>query len=221
MGRWRFGIFIGGSCGGLWSGRAGQSSHKVERVSFKRTLEVGRLSLTEGTQVFGGPWTEQKLAILRKYLSAYTTALSKTKFKRGYIDAFAGTGQRESSADAKFEESERQRRETGIQQPALLDLSEPLEADGEPVRQFLDGSARVALQCNPAFDSYVFIERDPARCRELDRLKSDFPDMARKILIETGDANTRIQAMCGKDWRRHRAVLFLDSLWNPSALENR
>jgi three-Cys-motif partner protein len=150
--------------------------------------------MTDGSNVFGGPWTNQKLAILREYLSAYTTALSNTPFKKGYI----GTGLRETSASAKLDRTER------------FGLVEPAEADGEPVRRFLDGSARVALQCNPAFDSYVFIEKSPARCQELERLKIDFPHMAKKISIMQGDANTQIQGMCDKNWKRHRAVLFLD-----------
>jgi hypothetical protein len=166
--------------------------------------------VTDGAHVFGGPWTEQKLGILRGYLSAYTTALSKTKFKKGYIDAFAGTGQRESSANAKLEDSERLRRESGIQQTALPDFIDPTEAGGEPVQRFLDGSARVALQSVPAFDSYVFIEKSPTRCRELERLKSDFPHVAKRISVRPGDANAQIQVMCDKDWKRHRAVLFLD-----------
>ena len=41
---------------------------------------------------FGGPWTEQKLKILERYLDAYTTALKNQRFELVYIDAFAGTG---------------------------------------------------------------------------------------------------------------------------------
>ena len=44
---------------------------------------------------FGGDWTEQKLSVLRKYLNAYTTALSNLNFRTVYIDAFAGAGARE------------------------------------------------------------------------------------------------------------------------------
>ena len=44
---------------------------------------------------FGGDWTDEKLAAIGKYLSAYTTALTG-KFKLAYIDAFAGTGYRTS-----------------------------------------------------------------------------------------------------------------------------
>jgi three-Cys-motif partner protein len=41
---------------------------------------------------FGGPWTEIKLGVLERYLSAYATALKKQNFKLLYIDAFAGSG---------------------------------------------------------------------------------------------------------------------------------
>ena len=47
---------------------------------------------------FGGPWTLTKLDALRHYLKAFNQALknqpssSSKKFKRIYIDAFAGSG---------------------------------------------------------------------------------------------------------------------------------
>lgn len=41
---------------------------------------------------FGGPWTDDKLNIIQKYLSAYTIALKNYSFKKVYIDAFAGSG---------------------------------------------------------------------------------------------------------------------------------
>ncbi len=41
---------------------------------------------------FGGAWTLLKLAVLKKYLSAFTIALSKKNFRLVYVDAFAGTG---------------------------------------------------------------------------------------------------------------------------------
>jgi hypothetical protein len=41
---------------------------------------------------FGGAWTQIKLDKLRRYLVAFNTALKATKFRRVYIDAFAGTG---------------------------------------------------------------------------------------------------------------------------------
>jgi len=159
---------------------------------------------------FGGPWTDQKLGILRDYLTAYTTALSKAKFKKGYIDAFAGTGQRESSASAKLKKSKSLQQEKGSRQVELPDIINSAEVADEPAQRFLDGSARVALQCIPAFDRYVFIEKNSVRCQQLEQLKIDFPEMAEKISIKQGDANTQIQEMCNKNWRQYRAVLFLD-----------
>lgn len=43
-------------------------------------------------QQFGGDWTIEKLDILTSYLDAYLTALKNRKFKKIYVDAFAGTG---------------------------------------------------------------------------------------------------------------------------------
>ncbi|WP_342757543.1 three-Cys-motif partner protein TcmP [Kineothrix sedimenti] len=43
-------------------------------------------------QKFGGDWTIEKLDIFSSYLEAYLKALKNFKFKKVYIDAFAGTG---------------------------------------------------------------------------------------------------------------------------------
>lgn len=43
-------------------------------------------------QKFGGSWTEEKLNMFTEYLDAYLIALQNMKFKKLYIDAFAGTG---------------------------------------------------------------------------------------------------------------------------------
>lgn len=50
---------------------------------------------TKQTNLFGGDWTEQKLEMLRKYLVAYATLMNKQPFRFAYIDAFAGTGERQ------------------------------------------------------------------------------------------------------------------------------
>jgi three-Cys-motif partner protein len=49
------------------------------------------------SQKFGGHWTEEKLNIFTSYLDAYLIALQNQKFKKIYIDAFAGTGEIETS----------------------------------------------------------------------------------------------------------------------------
>ncbi len=144
---------------------------------------------------FGGDWTTRKLDVLAVYLQSYTTALKKAPFDKYYIDAFAGTGY----LDTRREEG------PGASQNLLLpDLAEP-----EP-QTLLDGSARRALVTDPQFDRYVFIERNAERCAQLEALKAEFPHIASRIEIRQGDANLEIQELCSGDWRRRRAVLFLD-----------
>ncbi|WP_075207506.1 three-Cys-motif partner protein TcmP [Archangium violaceum] len=160
----------------------------------KRTTSQGR------AHRFGGDWTSEKLDVLANYLQSYTTALKdkpskESPFRKAYIDAFAGTGYR----TRQYEESD------GGQSALLF----PDLAASAP-QQLLDGSARLALKTQPRFDRYIFIERSPDRCAQLEALKQEFPDLANDILIHQGDANEEIQALCNKDWRSRRAVLFLD-----------
>ena len=144
-------------------------------------------------QQFGGDWTTEKLNRLNKYLSAYTSILSKQSFSYAYIDAFAGTGYRElKGTDNK----------TNLLLPEL--------ADSEP-QKFLQGSARIALECKPSFHKYIFIEKKAKKLEELqNNLMKEFPEKEKSIIFSQGDANTIIQDLCEKDWRKHRAVLFLD-----------
>jgi len=150
---------------------------------------------------FGGDWTSAKLDVLAKYLSSYTTALKdkptrEQPFRKGYVDAFAGTGYRDARREDEAGESS---------QTVLF----PDLAEKEP-QALLDGSAQLALKTEPRFERYVFIERNPERCSQLEALKAKFPHLASDIQIRQGDANAEIQALCKKDWRAHRAVLFLD-----------
>jgi len=163
-------------------------------VTRKRAATYGK------AHSFGGDWTSTKLDILGKYLGAYTKALkdkptSTRPFVKAYIDAFAGTGYRSEGSEA------------GTTSPYLPfpDLAESAPQD------LLDGSARLALKTKPRFDRYIFIERSPRRCRELEGLKAEFPDLAKDIRIEQGEANEQIQTLCRrKGWASRRAVLFLD-----------
>lgn len=144
---------------------------------------------------FGGDWTATKLDVLAKYLSSYTTVLKKQKsLRKAYIDAFAGTGYRTLRHDEDAHSTE------------LLfpDLANPAP------QKLLDGSARLALKTQPRFDKYIFIERSPERCRQLEGLKQEFPDLSEDIRIELGEANQEIRKLCKKDWHSRRAVLFLD-----------
>lgn len=128
---------------------------------------------------WGGDWTREKLEILRAYLDAYTTALKFRPFTLSYIDAFAGTGTVE------------------------------LESVHDEGREFLDGSARIALRIRDRpFDRFVFIEKDSARVEELSRL----PHLdSQEVIRLEGDANEEMRALAAStDWRSNRAVAFLD-----------
>jgi three-Cys-motif partner protein len=151
------------------------------------------------THEFGGSWTHEKLNVLRGYLHAYTTALKdqpsvKRPFKKGYIDAFAGTPYRTD-------------RKTVVDDSTQSLFSEL--ADEEP-QALLDSSARIALETDPRFDRYIFIERKKERCTQLEELKKQFPALAKDIRIHHGDANKEVLEICESDWSSHRAVLFLD-----------
>jgi three-Cys-motif partner protein len=149
--------------------------------------------MAKSSQRFGNSWTDKKLAMLAKYLPAYTTALKKQPFRLAYIDAFAGTGYRTLKSE-----------------PSGSELMFPELADRE-AQQFLKGSAKIALETNPPFDKYIFIEKDAEKVVELAALKEEFPDKAHKIEIVNADANEYLYERCTKfDWSKNRAVLFLD-----------
>jgi len=151
--------------------------------------------------LFGGDWTEQKLESVRRYLVAYTTALKNTPFRIAYIDAFAGTGYRKPRP--------RRGSDTAAQAPFWGLTTEIGAPDSQ---RFLDGSARIALQVEPRFHKYIFIENNPKRCAELERLKDEFPDKREDIVVEPEDANAYLQRICRRKetWRTRRAVVFLD-----------
>jgi three-Cys-motif partner protein len=144
-------------------------------------------------QIFGGDWTEEKLLRIKKYLSAYTTILINYPFRTAYIDAFAGTGYRE------------QKRQDPVPEPLFPDLID-IDTQG-----FLQGSAQIALQIEPRFNKYIFIEQAENKYIELQRLKDSYPDKANDIMTVNDDCNTFLQDLClNKSWKNHRAVLFLD-----------
>mgnify|MGYP000330216985 CR=1 FL=1 len=152
---------------------------------------------------FGGSWTEDKLKRVRNYLNAYTTIFTKGKFAQRYqtvyLDAFAGTGYRT--------------RRSNKGRDGLALFTDAPEADEV---ELLEGSAANALSVEPRFARYVFIELDPRRARELERLREQFPAAAKSIEIRVGDANCNLQRFCSEtDWARNRAVVFLD----PYAME--
>ena len=148
--------------------------------------------------VFGGEWTREKLERVSKYLQAYTTIFHANEraryFTTYFVDAFAGTGDRMDSNIPELSET------------PLLDV----ESDPDFI-ELQKGSSRIALEVEPGFDRYLFIEHSKKRVAELDKLKALYPGRATSVLIEHGDANTVLTNWCAQtDWQRHRAVVFLD-----------
>ncbi len=144
---------------------------------------------------FGGGWTEEKLERLEKYLEAYSRIFNRNRKARFYntlyVDAFAGSGYI---------------RRTGTSDPQRNIFEEP---DAPEINQYIEGSAVRALGVEPGFGRYVFIERNSARCEELQKLSSKFP--GKNICVKNDDANHYLQKWCGEtDWGRTRAVVFLD-----------
>ncbi len=141
---------------------------------------------------FGGNWTEEKLKRVKKYLVAYATIMNKQSFRFAYIDAFAGTGYRT------------------IEQNETDDFLFPEFGECE-TKQFLDGSARIAIQIKPRFTKYLFIERDSEKIKALENLREEFPTLGKDIGIVNQDANAYLQELClNYSWKNNRAVLFLD-----------
>jgi three-Cys-motif partner protein len=146
---------------------------------------------------FGGDWTTEKLHAVRKYLAAYTTIFTKNprakRLRTVYVDAFAGTGYR-STIRARVE-----------QVPLAPELIDPDRT------AFLQGSARIALEVEPSFNRYLFIEQNPAYVRELNKLKEEFPQKANQIEVVREEANDYLVRWCANtDWQLWRAVVFLD-----------
>lgn len=138
-------------------------------------------------------WTKDKLDRVQEYLDRYMVAMKNQRFHLEYIDAFAGTG----FVNHKFKVAPR----------SLFDSEETVS-----LKEFIDGSARIALQTDPSFSRYTFIERHGRRCNELSKLKDEFSLLSNSIEVVNGDANAHVQKICSDNWisSYRRAVMFLD-----------
>ena len=143
---------------------------------------------------FGGDWTNDKLICVEKYLKAYTKIMKNTNFRFAYIDAFAGTGYRE---------------EIGKKTKEQISLFS--KDDTKEIKTYSEGSARIALEIDPEFSRYIFIEKSKRHFNELKKLVDEFPKKVEKIKIYKMEANKYISQLCnGRHWKKHRAVMFLD-----------
>lgn len=136
-------------------------------------------------------WTSQRVGVLKSYLSAFAAAARARELSSAYIDAFAGADYcAENGADSG-------------QLTGFPDLAEPT------AKALLKCTSRAALTTDPAFDGYVFIERNLRRCRVLEALAHEFSD--RNLQIRRTDVNRELRRLSHLDWSTRRAVLFVDA----------
>ncbi len=143
---------------------------------------------------FGGGWTQRKLEVLKKYLQAYTRIFKGNPRARhysiSYVDAFAGTGT--------------------LRRPALGGLAKFLPELQKIEEEFRKGSVTRALEVEPHFDNYLFIEKDPKKCRELRNISAEFTGR-RSLIVVNDDANHALLEWCKNvSTAKERAVVFLD-----------
>lgn len=144
-----------------------------------------------------GPWAEQKLAALASYLNYYTTVLKNQAWCRTiYLDAFAGGGKASLRSITKNPPGE----------TPLWDDERPAEQT-----QIVVGSPRRALDLTNPFDRYVFVDADPKRVDQLNRLQSEY-EGRRQIDVRQGSAEEQISWLLGQNISKkaHRGVAFLD-----------
>lgn len=147
---------------------------------------------------FGGQWTEQKLEALKNYLTQYRLIFTQNEkarfFKTIYVDAFAGTGERKAP-------------EVNLEDRQLFGADELPE-----VEAYLKGSARIALELASPFDEYVFVDKKRDHVEQLQAMiKRDFAGLEPRCHIQQEDGPQAIRELCkGRDWKKERAVIFLD-----------
>lgn len=140
-----------------------------------------------------GPWAREKLQALAAYLEYFNTRLKFQPWLSAtlFIDGFAGAGYSKirSKADPH---------------PRLIDVPDEEQAE------LIAGSPRVALELKTPFDFYLFVEQDPLRAAELEKLTTAYPD--RHITVRLGDAGSVISEVLSKRkyWGKYRGVAFLD-----------
>lgn len=129
-------------------------------------------------------WSRDKLELLGKYLDAYATIMRAQRAERGWLHSFA-------YIDAFANEGAYQDPES---------------------RELVHGSPLVAVQSDPPFDQYWFIERSEGRATRLAaRLTEAAP--GQHVRVVQGDANLVLRGEVVSAFRYEnytRALVFLD-----------
>jgi three-Cys-motif partner protein len=135
----------------------------------------------EGEDIIGR-WSEEKLDLLAKYLKAYSAIMNKQK--QSWLKAYYYIDAFAGSVRPRSKEDE---------------------------QRYIDGSPLRALQTEPKFDAYWFIDVSPRRIERIEGLRDEFPDCV--IEIRQGNCN---EILCSEVIRRityaskQRAFVFLD-----------
>ena len=147
---------------------------------------------------FGGDWSDAKLSVIREYMRSYCTALSRSRFERIYIDAFAGAGVRCIEADRKLNDEN----DLGLMEA---------ERDAKEDAAVRHGSPLQALATEPGFHRFIFIEQAEASIDELKKQVAQSGLLgSRQVEYHTGDANDVLNGLTSQQWDSKRAVAFLD-----------
>ncbi|ANV87981.1 MULTISPECIES: three-Cys-motif partner protein TcmP [Cyanophyceae] len=161
---------------------------------------------SEGEDIIGR-WSEEKLDLLGKYLKAYSVIMNEQKKSwlkaYYYIDAFAGS--------VRPLAREQGQQNSKNHQQALPLLPDNKHIITEEEQRYIDGSPLRALQTEPRFDGYWFIDVSPQRIARVKRLREEFLNCV--IEVRKGNCN---QVLCNEIIpqlpyaSKQRAFVFLD-----------
>lgn len=164
---------------------------------------MGKQTKKAGSK-FGGFWTKYKLYIIEEYLKSYSIALKNQKFRKIYIDAFAGSGKTELKSIVE-------NKGNGIFSflEEGVDVNDVLSGE-----EIVDGSALISLKYN--FDEYYFVEIDEERINDLKKeISKHYSDKINKVHFLNEDSNKHLKKILDSFGRNDKCVMFLD----PYALE--
>lgn len=136
---------------------------------------------SEGEDVIGR-WSEEKLDLLTKYLKAYSVIMNEQK--KNWLREYYYIDAFAGSVRPRAKEDE---------------------------QRYIDGSPLRALQIEPQFDKYWFIDVSSKRIERIQRLRNDFPDCV--IQVSQGNCN---EVLCDEVVpqlpysSKKRAFIFLD-----------
>lgn len=164
---------------------------------------MGKQTKKTGSK-FGGFWTKYKLYIIEEYLKSYSIALKNQKFRRIYIDAFAGSGKTELKSIVESKDG-------GFFSFLEEDI---IEEDVISEEEIIEGSALISLKYN--FDEYYFVEIDEERINNLKtEISKHYSNKINKVHFLNEDSNQHLKRIIDSFGKNDKCVMFLD----PYALE--